>query len=85
MVFFVGVFMWGHPTHSVDCVSNMFSVRYGFGVDASPVFPQGVLVVVPFIRGVFGVVITTACSRCETGLPLCSVAVTALSGVGSAP
>ena len=39
---------------------------------------QSVLAIGPLIRGVVG-------AQCVTGTPLCSVAVTILSGVGSAP
>ena len=66
-------------------VSSIFGARAGFGMDASHIFPQGVLVVTPLIGGVLGVVISRACAGCEAGLHLCSVAVTGLLGVGPAP
>ena len=62
------------------CESNIFGVRTVFGIDASHIFPQSVLI--PLI---VGVVVSRVCTGCEVGLPLCSLVVTALFGVGSAP
>ena len=61
---------------------NVFSARAGFDVNASHLFPYGVLATITLIEGVAGVVGAKACTECEVGLPFCSVA---LSGVGSAP
>ena len=66
-------------------VPNIFGVRAGFDVDTSHVFPQGVLATITLIWGVAGLVGARAYTRCEVGFLLCSVAVTALSGSGSAP
>ena len=65
--------------------SNIFGVRTVFGMDACHIFPQGVLAVIALIGGGIGVVVTTVCTRCWAGPPLCSVVVTALSGAASAP
>ena len=54
-------------------------------MDASHVFPQSVLAIISLIGGVICVVVSRACAGCEVGLTLCSVAVTALLGVGFAP
>ena len=66
-------------------VPNAFGGRAGFGVDASHIFPQGVLAAIILAGG--GAVDRGARAedRCEAGLPLCSVAKTALSGVRSNP
>lgn len=64
-------------------VPNLFGVRYG--KDARHVFPQGVLATLTLVGGVASVEIARACAFCEVGLPFCSVAVTYLSGMGSAP
>ena len=75
--------MWEHPY--VDCLPSVSGVRTGFHADTSHIFSQGVLATITLIRGVTGAVGARDCARCEVGLPLCSVAVTTLSGVGSAP
>ena len=49
-----------------------------------PHFPQGVLTTIILIGSVAAVKWARACAGCEAGLPLCSVAVAALWGVGSA-
>lgn len=49
-----------------------------FPYECCRVFPESVLAISPSIRGVVG-------GQCGTGTPVCSVAVTILSGVGSAP
>ena len=55
-------------------------------MDACQVFPQGVLTSITFVVVVAGVGRSTACSGCEAGLPLCSVAVSSCPvRVGSAP
>ena len=64
---------------------NAFGRRAGFDVDASHVFPQGVLAAIALVGGGAGDGGASAGARCEIGFPLCSVAITALSGTGSAP
>lgn len=64
--------------------SSVFGVGAGFGMDANHIFPRGVLAIILLIRGVAGVT-SRACAGCKAGLPLCSIAVTTLSGAGSAP
>ena len=64
---------------------DVFGVMAGFIVFTSHVFPQGVLAAITLIGGVTGVGRARACAECEAGLPLCSVAITALSGLRSAP
>ena len=64
------------------CVSNVFDARGGFDVDASHVFPQGVLATIIWIGGVV-CVRGSHCAEGDAGFPLCSVAVAALSGAGS--
>ena len=62
-----------------------FGGRAGFDMDASHVFCQGVLAAIILVGGEVG----DGCARAgvgyEVGLPLCSVAITALLGVGSDP
>lgn len=53
-------------------------------MDASHVFSQSVLAVIPLKRSVISVV-TKTCTEYGVGPPLCSVAITALSGLGSIP
>ena len=64
---------------------SVFGARAGFAIDTSHTFPQGVLAIIPLIGAVIGVVMSRACSGCWVGLPLCSVAIPALSGVGPDP
>ena len=59
--------------------------RAGFDVDASHVFPQGIMATVTLVRGGAGDGGARAVAGCETRLLLCSVAVTGLSSVGSDP
>ena len=66
-------------------VPSVFGVRTGFDVDASHVFPQGLLATITLIGGVVDAGGARACAGCEAGLPLCSRSVGAMSGVGSAP
>lgn len=54
-------------------------------MDASHVFPPSVLAIIPLIGCVVGVVVSRGCAGCEVGLPLCSMAITTLSGLGFAP
>ena len=54
--------MWEHPC--VDCVSNIFGSRAGFGMDASHVFPQSMLAVIHFARDVVDVVVFRICAAC---------------------
>ena len=51
----------------------------------TPVFPQGVLSIIPLIEGVVGADIPRACAGYESGLPLCSMSVIVLLGTRSAP
>ena len=67
------------------CESNIFGVRAVLDVGACYVFPRGVLAIVLLMGSMFGVGETTAYTGCWVGQPLCSVVVTALLGVGSAP
>ena len=67
------------------CVSNVFGVRAGFDMDASHIFPHGVLAIITLIRGVVGVEESNAYAGCVVGLPLCFMAIATLSGVGPAP
>ena len=67
------------------CVSNSFGARADFSTDASHIFPQGMLAIIPLIGAVIGVVVSIVYAGCEVGPPLCSETVTILSGVGSAP
>ena len=60
------------------CVSSVFGVRAGFGIDASHVFLQGVLAFIPFIANVVGFVVFRSCVGCEVGLLLYSVSVSVL-------
>ena len=57
----------------------------GFDVDTSHIFPQGVLAAITSVGHVAGDGRARACIGCEAGLPLCSVASTALSGLELAP
>lgn len=67
-----------------QCVSSVFGVRACFEVDASYLFPHGVLVTVTLIGS--GLVLEDLKpAQREAGHPLCSVAVTTLSGAGSSP
>ena len=54
-------------------------------MDASLIFPQGMLVAVALVAGGAGDGGATAGVRCEVELPLCSVAITTLLGVRSDP
>ena len=40
--------------------SDIFGVRAVFGADASHVFPQSVLAIIPLIMGVIGIVVSGA-------------------------
>ena len=67
------------------CESNIFVVRTGFCMDASHIFPQSVLAIILLIGGGICVVVSRASPGFWVGPPLFSMAVTALSGVGSTP
>ena len=67
------------------CVSSVFGMRADFGMDASHVFPQGVLAVITLIGDVVGVVVSRACTGYFVGPPLCSIADATLSGWGVLP
>lgn len=66
-------------------LANAFDGTAGFDMDASHVFPQGVLAAVTSAGGGAGVGEARARARCEAGLLLCLVVVTTLAGVGSGP
>lgn len=66
-------------------MSSIFGGRAGLGKDSSQFFPQSLLDIILLIGGVVGIVISGAHAGCEMGLPLCSMAVTALSGQGLLP
>ena len=75
---YVRAFLW--KLH----MPNAFGGRAGI-VYACHIFPQGVLASMTLVVGVAADGEAKACTGCEVGLPLCSVAVTTLSGAGSAP
>ena len=52
------------------CLLSAFGGKAGFDVDASHIFPQGVLAAVTLVRGVAGDGGARACAGCEAGLPL---------------
>ena len=54
-------------------------------MDANHIFSQSVLAVIPLIGGVVGVAVSRVCAGREVGLSLCSLVVTALLEVESAP
>lgn len=60
------------------CVLRAFGGRTGFDVNIIHVFPQGVLASITLVEGVAGDGGAKARAKCEVGLPLCSVTVTAL-------
>ena len=67
------------------CVPSAFGGRAGFDMDASHLFPQGVLAAITLLGGGAGDEGVRGGAWCEAGLSLCSVAITTLSGVGSGP
>ena len=67
------------------CVPHGFGGRAGSEVSTSHVFPQGVLAAIISVGGGTGDGGARARARCESGLPLCSVANTTLSGVEAGP
>lgn len=66
-------------------VPNAFLGRDGFVVDVSHVFLQGILADITLVGSRVGDGEARAYQRCIEGLSLCSVAITTLSGVESAP
>ena len=62
-----------------------FGGRVGSGMNTIHVFPQGVLAAITLVGGEPGEGRARTKARCEVGLPLCSVDVTPLLGVGSCP
>lgn len=66
-------------------VPSGFGLRAGSDVDTSHVFLHGVLTIITWIEDVAGIGGARACVGSKAGLTLCSLAVVALSGVGSAP
>ena len=74
---YVGVFLYRpHMT-------NSFGWGAGFDVDESHVLPQHLLAAITLVGGGARDGEARAGTQCESGLPFCSVDVTALSGVGS--
>ena len=73
--------MWECPC--VDYVPNIFGVKADFGMEASHIFPQDVLAIVPLIGVVVVVIVSRTCAGCKVGTPLsvCHHPV----GTGSAP
>ena len=67
------------------CVPNAYGGKAGSDVDASHIFPQGVLTALTLVGGGARDGRARAEARCKTGLPLCSVAITAPSRVRSNP
>lgn len=59
-------------------------MKADFDMDASHIFPQGVLATIILIGSVVGVGRFKAYTVHKARLPLCSMAIAALSGVGSA-
>ena len=53
------------------CVSNIFCVRAGFGMDASHIFPQSMLAFTSLIGGVIIIVVSGPCTGCEASSLLC--------------
>ena len=62
-----------------------FGGRTGFDVSTSHTLPQGVLVAVTLVGGGARDGGARARAMCESGLPLCSVVITALLRAGSGP
>ena len=60
------------------CVPNAFGGRAGFDMNTSHIFPQGVLAAITLVRSGAGEGGARAGSRCELGLLLYSVAISAL-------
>ena len=77
--FYVGAFLY--RLH----MPNIFGGRAGFDMDASHVFLQGTLAAIHLVWDGAGERMTKTGARCEVGLTLWSVAVTALSCVGCDP
>ena len=79
--------MWECPSVAfVDLFIYLFiGRRTVLGFDACRLFPQHILAVFPLIGSVVGIGGCKACVGYEVGFPLCSVAVTILSGAGPAP
>ena len=70
-------------THCVCPVP--FGGRAGYNRDASHVFPQGVLTAIILVGGGAGNGGVRAAARFKAIIPLCSVAISTLSGAGSDP
>ena len=67
------------------CVPCAFGERAEFDMNASHIFPQGVLPFITLVVGGAGDRQTRAGTLCVVGLPLFSVALTTLFGAGSGP
>ena len=72
----------GISLHSL-CLPNGFDGRAELEMDTVHVFPQGVLLAITLVGGGAGDEVSKARARCELGLSLCSLAVSALLWVGS--
>ena len=64
-------------------VPSGFGGRAGFDMNTSHVFSQSGLAAITLVGGGAGVGWARARTRCEVGLPLCSVAIIAILGEGS--
>ena len=74
---------WVHPF--LHRVSNIFGAGAISGINACHIFPQSVLGIIPLIGGVTDILVSSSCTGYWAVPPLCSMAVTALSVVRSAP
>ena len=79
-----GVHLSGSVLMSTACVQYLYG-KTDFDVDFSYVFPQDMLATITLTVSVAGVEGCNVCAECETGLPLYSIDVANLSGLGSAP
>ena len=66
-------------------VPSAFGGNAGFDVDTSHIFPQGVLLDITLVGNVVVMEELEPRQDNKAGLPLCSVTIAVLSGVGSAP
>lgn len=74
--------MWKLPCTDFMCPMPLVEI---FEVDVCHVFPQGVLADITFVWSGLGDGWTRPGNVCEEELPLCSVAITALLGMGTDP
>ena len=66
-------------------MSDPFGGRAEFDVDASHIFPQSVLAAITLVADGAGDEGASSHTGCEVRLPLCSVAITTLSGESLIP